>query len=239
MSYKEYRSSLDIGEFVDDIYVEVRNWENIVAFVDAHDKNDQIPSLESRMPLLERFSVIAPSYYIEYRSIVSNDLITSHPEPLTEIVAHKTTGQQRNFDCNLLKNFIENLGNANLANRLPRPPRFPQEMSSYSVWHYTLDYNCLCRDIDYTEFRNEEIVAFIETTGKLNSLDHLRNSLPAIQNRLDLQIRIMRNLSTEFNVPSFIVIHLADLSFFQVYDLDWNIVLEADQDEYTNWLSNL
>ncbi|WP_182037016.1 hypothetical protein [Vibrio diabolicus] len=239
MSYKDYRASLNIGEYVDDIYVEVRDWDHIVAFIDAHDRNSLIPPLDSRMPLLARFSSIAPSYYIEYQSVVNNSEIMTHPSPLQDIIAYNTRGQRKVFNCDELKGFIEGLGGYNLANRLPRPPRFPQEMSSYSVWHYKLDYNCLCRDIDYTEFRNGQISAFIETTGKLNSLQHLRNSFSAIQARLDLQRRIMSNLSNRFNTPSFIVLHLSDLSYFEVYDLEWNLILEANQQDYSQWLRDL
>ncbi|OLF35574.1 hypothetical protein BTW00_08545 [Psychrobacter sp. C 20.9] len=121
MSYKEYRYSLAIGDFVDDIYVEVRNWKNIVAFIDAHDKNYPKPSLELRMPLLKRFSVIASSYYIEYKSIVSNELIPNHPEPLTEIVAYNTKGEKRFFNCNKLKEFIEGLGDSKLSLKVIPP----------------------------------------------------------------------------------------------------------------------
>lgn len=238
MSYKEFRATLNIGSFVDDIYVEVRN-NTIVAFIDAHDRRYPIAPMETRIPLLEKFSEIAPSYYMMYTPIVDNTQLTTHPDPLNDIVIHNMKGDQRNFNTKQLKGFIESLGSANLANKLPRPPRYPDSMSSYSVWHYTLDYNCLCRDIDFTEFRNGNIVCFIETTGRLKSLEHLRKSFDQIRKRLDLQITIMNNLSTQFNVPSFIVIHLTDLSYFEVYDLNWNRVLEANQEEYIEWLTTI
>lgn len=239
MSYKNYRASLSIGSYVDDIYVEVRNWKDIVGFIDAHDINGKYPSYTSRLPLLKAFSEIAPSWYVEYQSAVPNSQITSHPAPLTNIKVYDTNAQVTNIDCDQLKTFIESLGGHKLSGRLPSPPNYPGQMSTYSVWHYKLDYNCQCRDIDYTEFRDGKIAAFIETTGKLSNLGHLQNSLPQIKQRLNLQIKIMSQLSQQFDAPAYIVVHLTDLSYFEVYDLSWNSVLKGNQAQYSNWLASL
>lgn len=234
MAYKSFRESLAVGQFIDDIYVEVRNWQSIVAFIDAHERTSCPSNKEERIELLKKFELLANSYYLEYDRAVG-----SGTNFIENIDIFDMTERTAKLSPSQLKSFIEDLGGFPLANRLPRPPRFPQELSPYSNWHYTLDYNCLCRDIDYTEFRDGRLSAFIETTGKLNSFNHLKNSLQLIKQRLDLQIRILNILSKAFEVPSFIVIHLTDLSYFEVYDVSWNMVISGNQSDYASWLAQL
>lgn len=249
MDYKDFRESIDLDGFIEDIYVELREDENIVAFIDSHMRGAYMPTMSSRLPLLERFTQIANTYFMEYDLTVSKEQLSAAQAPLGNIVIINVGNLLKNCTQKIramsdqdLKTFVEGLGEGKFplaGYPSTKQAEYPDKMAPYSLWHYRLDHNCQCRDIDFTEFRDGKVRAFIEATGNLKNVSHLNNSLPKIKKRLNVQIKMMSTLSKNFNVPSFIVIHLTDLSFFKVYDLDWNIILEADQAQYIQWLTDL
>lgn len=246
MSYIELRENRGLSPFVSDIYVEIRrinNIETIVAYLgvdnSAVDVNNIISvkanlwtSLSIKMHVLDLLnSDTEPAYMMFCDENMTMFHLHSFPYDINNYMVYN----EEEF-----KRFIESLGNIRLSGRLPQPPKYPETMSAYSVWHYSLDNYCKCRDIDYIELTNNlDIKAVYETTGRLNNESHLKNSIERIIGRLDLQKTILTSIANDFSVNGYFIIHTRDLNVFYIYDLSFNLLHNYSQDEYVEWLNGL
>lgn len=249
--YKEFRSNLGELNYVTEIYVEMRDINNkteIVGFFGVDDfaessheiierKNQIWPTLQNKHQVLETLnSKLTPSF------MVFSD------KNMTIFCVHESP-----FNINTCKilnkieyaKFIEGLGAVKLSGRKAANPKYPDTLSSYSVWHYSLDWSCKCRDIDYIEIRqNESIRTFLEVTGNLQDEKHIRNSInlngsKCIFNRWQLHQKMFIELSHRFNSKAYFIIHTADLSLFCIYNLQFEFIGRKNNSEYKEWLKFL
>ena len=240
MGYQEFRQNCNIGEFISDIYVEARGNDNQASIVgyflirDHFEKPEYLP-INPNEP--EFFNAIfaalndkAPSYWVYCDRKLTHFKVGSFPYCENDF---------SNLDANSYTAFIESLGNVQLSGKSARPPRYPNLLTSYSLWHYSLDWVCKCRDLDYIEVRKGLPVAILEVTGRLKDESHLKNSLHAIRERLVLQQRIMSLTGVYLQVRSFFVLHTTDLNCFYVYENDWSHVGRFDSAGYEGWLRGL
>ncbi|MFC1695237.1 hypothetical protein ACFL1C_03825 [Pseudomonadota bacterium] len=242
MNYQEFRQNLNVGEFISDIYVEVRGDDsnaNIVGFFLIRDHFESPSDLffdYSRYEpiyirsIFRKLNIEAPAYWVYCDRELTQFNVVSFPYAENNSSA---------LDAQRYQAFLEGLGNVQLSCREARPPRYAQLLSSYSVWHYSLDWVCKCRDLDYIEIREDTPVAILEVTGRLNSEAHLKNSLNQIRNRLVLQQRIMGLTENFLRVKSYFVLHTADLDRFYVFGNDWRTVGRFDCAGYRDWLESL
>ena len=244
MTYSKFRNSLTNIDYVESLYVELRGnqgHEHIAGFFDVYDyaqRPDSIPKLietssdeaRYRSGVFSYFSCVADVYYVFCDANNSQFAITSDTSK---------TNSFSFLDETSYIDFVHRLPGTSLSGRKSKPPRFPELMSSYSVWHYKLDWACKCRDIDFIEMRNNKPIAILEVTGKLNNESHLRNSLSQIRNRLTLQKRMMDIICSRVNIFGYFVIHTKDLSVFYVYSSNWELVGKFNQKEYVEWLNGI
>jgi len=123
--------------------------------------------------------------------------------------------------------------------------RFPEEASAYSLWHRSKIFEgCFTVDVDYVEFRNgRDVVALICVTSRLNDVQHMNNSKPMIFERSKAERRILWFLSWCTGVPAYYVIHLTDLTVFDVYRVHEQGELEnfdrMNRDQYVAFIRGL
>jgi len=244
MSYANLRASLITLDYIDDIYVEIRNLGSgdvIVGFFDINDTakaSAQIPQSRAacwansslRYAVMSQLSLMHPAY------LVFCDV------GMTEFHLHHHPFSATNHQClNELEyiNFLQGLNGAVMSNRPTQGPKYPASMPPYSVWHYKLDWACKCRDIDYFEVRNGAIKAVLEITGKLQDEGHLRNSLNQIFQRWSLHQSMFRSLTNAINVPAYFVVHTNRLDVFYVFNINYSKVFSGDQATYVAWLNQL
>ncbi len=117
-----------------------------------------------------------------------------------------------------------------------------QRNTAYSLWHRSLGSDYYAVDIDYVEFRKDRgIVAFLSVSGECVDEKHIINSKKFIWERAKLECKILLKLSQEFNVPSYYVIHTADLAIFHVHKIGdkLDVFKKMNQKEYSNFIKNL
>ena len=97
----------------------------------------------------------------------------------------------------------------------------------YSDWHRTLPRHCYCTDLDFIEFRNGRIVAFIE--AKLHK-----------DRMTDFQEKVFRELEERSGIPCYLVRYNEELTNFQVTRIkDYFVLGEFSESDYREWLSSL
>jgi hypothetical protein len=126
-----------------------------------------------------------------------------------------------------------------------KPARFPETASAYSLWHRSKIFEgCFTVDVDYVEFRNGRgVVALICVTSRLNDVQHMDNSKSMIFERSKAERRQLWFLSSSAGVPAYYVIHLTDLTVFDVYrvfeDGELHDFLRMDRDRYVQFIRGL
>jgi hypothetical protein len=231
-------------DYVDNIYVEIRNLGSedvIVGFFDINDSAKtpaQIP--QSRVAAWPNSSL---------RLAVMNQLASEHPAFLVfcdagmkEFHLHPHPFSATTYQClneSEYISFLQGLNNAAMLNIQAQAPKYPQLLPPYSVWHYKLDRACKCRDVDYFEIRNGQIRAILEITGKLRDESHLQNSLKDIFKRWNLHQSMFRSLTKAVLAPAFFVVHTTRLDVFYVFDINFSKVFSGAQASYKAWLNRL
>lgn len=244
MSYANFRASMTSLDYVDDIYVEIRNLGSgdvIVGFFDINDTAKtpvQIPQNKAtswansalRLKVMNQLSKVNPAFLIFCDA------------GMKEFHRHDNPFSATSFQClNELDyiNFLQGLNGAAMSNRQAQGPKYPALLPPYSVWHYKLDWACKCRDIDYFEIRNGAIRAVLEITGKLQDERHLQNSLSQIFQRWSLHQSLFRSLTNAINAPAFFVVHTIRLDVFYIFDINFSKVFSGDQASFSAWLNQL
>lgn len=244
MSYANFRASMTSLDYVDDIYVEIRNLGSgdvVVGFFDINDiakTPAQIPQSRAvsfansalRLQVMNQLSLVRPAF------LVFCDV------GMREFHLHGTPFSATNFQClNELDyiNFLQGLNGAAMSNGQAQGPKYPASLPPYSVWHYKLDWACKCRDIDYFEIRNGAIRSVLEITGKLQDERHLQNSLAQIFQRWTLHQSMFRALTNAMNISAFFVVHTIQLDVFYIFDINFSKVFSGDQVSYIAWLNQL
>ncbi len=244
MSYANFRASMHSLDYVDDIYVEIRNLGSgdvVVGFFDINDSaktSAQIPQSRAtawpnsalRLGVMSQLASVHPAFLVFCDAGMKEFHLHPHPFSAT------------NYQClNELAyiNFLQGLNGAAMSNRQAQGPKYPASLPPYSVWHYKLDWACKCRDIDYFEIRNGEIRAILEITGKLQDESHLKNSLTQIFQRWSLHQSMFRSLTKAVGTPAFFVVHTTRLDVFYVFDINFSKVFSGDQSSYKAWLNQL
>lgn len=121
--------------------------------------------------------------------------------------------------------------------------RTGERCSKYSEWHRTLGPEYHAIDIDFIEWRSERgVVGVLGVTGRLNNEEHIRASKQVIWNRTGLERTIMSQVGAAFGVPSFLVMHTADLSAFHVHEAAAPTPYEyrrMNREEYADFIKGL
>jgi len=237
MSYADFRASINSLDYVDDIYVEIRNLGSGDVVVGFFDINDTATA-PAQIP--QNRATAWPSSALRFR--VLGHLASAHPAFLVfcdagmkEFHIHHHPFNGTNYQClNELAymNFLQGLSGAAMSNNQVRGPKYPALLPPYSVWHYKLNWACKCRDIDYFEIRDGVIRAILEITGKLKDESHLKNSLEQIFARWRLHQSMFRSITNGINAPAFFVVHTIPLDVFYVFDINFLQVLSGDQVAY-------
>lgn len=244
MSYLKFRESLEGDGFVEDLYVEMRGAkgrESISGIFDVYEFRSDALNMEDalaensyrsriRLDICKKLQKLSSVFYVFCDFSKDTFMVSNEYE---EINSYKKLGSAD------YANVINELPGTYLTGRSPQPPKHPDAMSKYSVWHYSLDWACKCRDIDYLEIRNGEVKAALEITGRLNGEQHLLNSKQQIRNRLELQGKILSIFSDFFSCPAYFILHTTDLNVFYVFDLDWVQRHRLTKEEYIVWLECL
>ena len=244
MSYATFRASMYSLDYVNDIYVEIRNLgsgDDIVGFFDVNDAANtpaQIPQIRAiswknsalRVDVMNQLASVHPTFRVFCDAGMNDFQLHHHPFSPTNY---------QHLDELAYINFLQGLNGAAMSNRQAQGPKYPASLPPYSVWHYKLDWACKCRDIDYFEIRNGVIGAVLEITGKLQDERHLRNSLTQIFQRWSLHQSIFRSLNNAMNAPAFFVVHTIRLDVFYVFDINFSQVISGDQALYRAWLNQL
>ena len=90
----------------------------------------------------------------------------------------------------------------------------------YSDWHRTLPRHCYCTDLDFIEFRDGRIVAFIE--AKLHK-----------DRMTDFQEKVFRELEERSGIPCYLVRYNEELTNFQVTRIkDYFVLGEFSESDY-------
>jgi len=229
---------------VNDIYVEIRNLgagDVVVACFDINDTAKtpaQIPQSRAtawpnsalRLGVLRQLASVHPVFLVYCDAGMKEFHL--HPHPFS-------AANYRHLSEFEYINFLQGLNGATMSNRPAQGPRYPASLPPYSVWHYTLDWACKCRDIDYFEIRNGVIKAILEITGKLQDESHLNNSLKQIFQRWRLHQAMFRSLTKAVEAPAFFVVHTTRLDVFYVFDINFSRVLSGDRAAYRDWLNQL
>jgi hypothetical protein len=249
LNYEAYRKGLTQLDYVDSVYVELRDGietDEIVAFFCINDKSLGPDSIESskfavwdstvlRRSLMNALNAIKGTYFVYSDNKMSLFHVHNYPYQFKVFSL---------FNEIEYIHFIESLGRPCLSGRSAAPPKYPHLLPPYSVWHYKLDWSCKCRDIDYFEIRENKVKAILEVTGKLKNEEHLKRSINpmsprCIFKRLSLQKKILHELSNKLSINAYFVIHTEDLNVFYIFDYDFNNLNVYNKEEYTSWLNSL
>jgi hypothetical protein len=110
----------------------------------------------------------------------------------------------------------------------------------YSVWHRSLGDRYYAIDVDLVEYRiGRGIVALFGITGNLNDEEHLKNSLPMIFSRSDMEFKVLKELALGVGVPAYFVVHTIDMNLFYVYTLNSQQFQKFNGEQYANFIKEL
>lgn len=115
-------------------------------------------------------------------------------------------------------------------------------VSPYNLYRRNFGPPHYALDIDWIEYRpNKGIVALICTTGRLQNKQHIQNSKKFIWIRTKLERKIMKTIADKLKVKAYYVIHTEDLSYFEVFDLDYSLnnPEEMNQNQYSEFIKCL